>query len=130
MDVGDEEEEPQAASAIVHTMDTKKKATTATAGRARPPLFARMSANRNLRISAPETKGVGTPDFVSSATIRRFYDCIHPRAVLEAVRGHPPPPAPAVDPRGHEGSRVRADTFVAPATTTHHPPNALSLTQG
>src|SRR5690349_759495 len=43
-----------------------------------------MSANRNVRISAPETNGGGAPDLVSSATIRRVYDPASAHAVPAA----------------------------------------------
>src|SRR5205807_490683 len=43
-----------------------------------------MSANRKVRISAPETTAAAAPDLVSSATICRFYDRIRARAELAA----------------------------------------------
>src|SRR6478752_1779181 len=53
-----------------------------------------MSANRNVRISAPETGGPGSPEIVSSATIRRVYDPAHLLARPEARREPTIMPAP------------------------------------
>ena len=53
-----------------------------------------MSANRNVRISAPETRGEGSPGIVSSVTTRRVYDHAHLLACPEARREPTIMPAP------------------------------------
>src|SRR5689334_7191071 len=92
-----------------------------------------MSANRKVRMSAPETSGGGAPDLVSSATIRRVYD---PRRAGAVPKSEPDALAPVLPsmPAREVGAaavpdgvpkrppRGRADTFAASARA--HPPNA------